>query len=158
MIRFSEYRALTYALANDSSVNSDIGPYTSNDSLETYQHVEKKYSMVCYYVSPSRSSPQDRLYPSKIDAFLCSHIIVSFASLDGNSINFVDKEVSGCLKKANKTNFLYSKPAHFKHYAIIELTSYPKFRVNCWYYDMFRLRSNELHQLCGFESSSFFFF
>lgn len=90
IVRFSEYRALTYALANDSSIHVDTNGY---DSTETYEHEEKKYSLICYYVVPSRSSPQDRLSPSKIDPTLCTHLLISFATLDNNVIHFIESEV-----------------------------------------------------------------
>lgn len=90
--RFSEYRALAYALANTSDINNSSSQFVPNESAETFQHVSKNYSLVCYYVTPSRSSPSDRLYPANIDPFLCTHIIIAFASVDKNRIYFIDDD------------------------------------------------------------------
>lgn len=93
MIRFSEYRVLLYALANDTT-HEHAKLNRPNYDVETYQHVEKTYALVCYYVTPSRSSSNDRLYPSEIDPGLCTHIIISFATIHNNSIHFPDTDVS----------------------------------------------------------------
>nr|QDA39875.1 chitinase 7 [Phenacoccus solenopsis] len=103
----SEYRALSYALANDTTGGSRTKfIYKPNYDVETYQHVEKPYALVCYYVIPSRSSSVDRLYPSGIDASLCTHIIVSFATIHNNSIHFPDTDIVDELLslKRNNTN------------------------------------------------------
>lgn len=90
---------LSYALANGSynpAVNRFNAPSRNkiNSDVETYQHIEKPYALVCYYVTPSRSSSVDRLYPADVDANLCTHIIISFATVHNNSIHFPDTDVS----------------------------------------------------------------
>lgn len=98
LIRLSEHRALAYTLyrnETDKYLRKLKLEFTANESLEAYQHSKKNYSLVCYYVIPSRSSIGDQLRPSDIDPTMCSHIIVFFASVDDNScINFTDKRVS----------------------------------------------------------------
>lgn len=83
-----------YALANTTDVDGLIPLYEPNELTETLQHVDKTYSLICYYVTPSRSSPSDRLYPADIDPFMCTHIIISFASVDKNRLHFTDNAVS----------------------------------------------------------------
>lgn len=97
LIRVSEHRALSYAIRENETRNYvEESTFTAIDSFAKHQHNEKKYSLVCYYVIPSRSSPRDRLQPSDIDPQLCSHIIIFFASIEENSINFTDTQVSFC--------------------------------------------------------------
>lgn len=109
VVRFSEYRVLSYALANGSySPSTDRLNKASgnkiNSNVETYQHVEKPYALVCYYVTPSRSSSVDRLYPDDIDANLCTHIIISFATVHNNSLHFADTDIVDQLLALKKNN------------------------------------------------------
>lgn len=104
IIKVSEYRALTYALAHNASNVVNKSAFSANEFFETYQHVEKNYSLICYYVTPSRSSPQDRLQPYDIDPHLCSHIIIFFASIEDSRINFTDTEVGFYFCKIRNTD------------------------------------------------------
>lgn len=101
-------RAEMYALATFKVMNSSdwLDPI-NNSSLSPFHRVKDTddYKMLCYYTLYSESPVQ--LKPSSIDPFLCTHIIIAFASVvDGivqpssQSDLQIYKEVTD-LKKAN---------------------------------------------------------
>lgn len=57
------------------------------DSAFLKTRVDKMYHLACYYSIPAQNT-SNTLRPAQINSTLCTHIIVSFAQVQNNTVYF----------------------------------------------------------------------
>ncbi|XP_050544154.1 chitinase-3-like protein 2 [Daktulosphaira vitifoliae] len=72
-------KIVAYAAKSDHDVH-----WPANQTVNLKKRVEKSYNLLCYYSLPSGNS--SNLLPSKINATLCTHIIIAAAQVQNNSV------------------------------------------------------------------------
>jgi len=78
------YRAHTFAIAAKSNYVND---WTANYEVDLKKRIDKAYNLACYYSIPI-DNITNTLLPDKINATLCTHLIVTFAQVRNNSVYF----------------------------------------------------------------------
>lgn len=76
------YRARTLAIAAKSNYKNN---WTAKYKVNLETRVDKTYHLACYYSIPTDNS-SNTLLPAKINATLCTHLIVAFAQVQNNSV------------------------------------------------------------------------
>lgn len=78
------YRARKFAIA--AKTNSTY-EWTAKYKIDLKKRIDKVYHLACYYSIPIENTT-DTLLPPQINATLCTHLIVSFAQVQNNSVYF----------------------------------------------------------------------
>lgn len=76
------YRAHTFAIAAKNNYKTN---WTAEYKVNLKKRIDKTYHLACYYLIPVENS-NNTLLPSQINATLCTHLIVSFAQVQNNSV------------------------------------------------------------------------
>lgn len=76
------YRARTFAIAAKSNYKTN---WTAEYKVDFKKRIDKTYHLACYYLIPVDNA-SNTLLPPQIDATLCTHLIVSFAQVQNNSV------------------------------------------------------------------------
>lgn len=89
LIAFSDsdvryHRARTFAIATKSNYETN---WTAKYKINLKKRIDKDYHLACYYSIPNDNT-SDSLLPAQINATLCTHLIVSFAQVQNNSVYF----------------------------------------------------------------------
>ncbi|XP_017770877.1 PREDICTED: chitinase-3-like protein 2 isoform X2 [Nicrophorus vespilloides] len=87
-------RAVKYSSFNQTTYNRTI-----DFNLDVPQNVTPsatEFKLVCYYALPAEAEIFLRLYPEGLNASLCTHINIAFATIRNNSIYLNPKQAKNC--------------------------------------------------------------